>query len=125
MSMAVPTILLPHTVTLVRPEITTDDYGSDQYDYGDAATRTAITAWLQQDRRQIATGTASEGRQTQDQRWLMVTNHADVRALDRVEWTSPTGLTGLTTFETDGPPEPAFTPRGFHHFEVGLRIIAG
>lgn len=122
MSSAVPATLLPQTVTLVRPAVTRDEYGSDEYDYGPAATRTAITAWLQQDRRQLVTAVADEGRRTQDQRWLMVTNHPDVRALDRVEWTSPAGL---VTFETDGPPEPAFTPRGFHHSEVGLRIITG
>ena len=122
MSTAVPGTLLPHTVTLVRPAVSTDAYGSDEYDYGEAATRTSIRAWLQQDRRQAVTGVADEGRAPQDQRWLMVTNHPDVRALDRVEWTGPTGA---MTFETDGPPEPSYTPRGLHHTEVGLRIITG
>jgi hypothetical protein len=121
-STAVPGTLLPHTVTLVRPAVSTDAYGSDEYDYGEAATRTSIAAWLQQDRRQAVTGVADEGRAPQDQRWLMVTNRTDVRALDRVEWTGPAGP---LTFETDGPPEPVFTPRGSHHTEVGLRIITG
>lgn len=121
-STAVPGGLLPHTVTLVRPAESTDAYGSTVYDYGPAATRTEIRAWLQQDQRRELTGQAQDGRQTQDQRWLLVTNHTDVRALDRVEWTGPTGP---MTFETDGPPEPTYTPRGPHHTEVGLVIYTG
>lgn len=123
MSTAVPSHLLPHSVTLVRPAVTTDDYGSDDYDYGAAATRTTITAWVQQDIRRELTGQSQDGRQAQDQRWLLVTNHADVRALDRVEWAAPTGP---MVFETDGPPAPTFSPfAGLHHTEVGLVVITG
>jgi hypothetical protein len=122
MSTAVPSHLLPHAVTLVRPVITQGPYGSDQYDYGAAATRTEIRAWVQQDIRRELTGVAQDGRQTQDQRWLLVTNHADIRPLDRVEWTAPTGL---ITFQTDGPPAPTYTPAGLHHTEVGLKVITG
>lgn len=122
MSTAVPPHMLPHEVTLVRPAVTTDAYGSDQYDYGAAATRTTIRAWVQQDIRRELVGVAQDGRQTQDQRWLLVTNRVDVRALDHFEWASPGGA---LTFETDGPPAPAFTPRGQHHTEVGLRVITG
>lgn len=122
-SAAVPAALLPHTITLVRPDTsTTDSYGNTVYDYGDTATRTQITGWLQQDTRRQLTGVAADGRTTQVERWLLVTNHADVRALDRFEWTGPSGP---MTFETDGPPAPAYTPRGLHHQELALRIITG
>ncbi|WP_432159219.1 hypothetical protein [Streptomyces sp. bgisy153] len=119
MSTSVPAALLPHTITLVRPDTSgTDGYSNTVYDYGPAATRTEIKGWLQQDTRRQLTGVAADGRATQVERWLLVTNHADVRALDRFEWS------GLT-FETDGPPAPAHTPRGLHHQELALRIVTG
>lgn len=123
MSTAVPGYLLRHTVTLVRPAVLTDDYGSDEYDYGPAATRTPIRGWVEQRLRRELVGVAQDGRQTQDERWLLVTNHGDVRALDRIEWTAPAGP---MTFETDGPPAPTFTPFvGLHHTEVWLKQITG
>lgn len=123
MSTAVPSYLLPHSVVLVRPVVTTDAYRSDQYDYGPAATRTTIQAWVQQDIRRELTGVTQDGRRTQDQRWLMVTGHPDVRALDRVEWDGPTGQ---LVFELDGPPVPTYSPWAhLHHTEVPLRIVTG
>ncbi|MFE2909972.1 hypothetical protein ACFXGC_36750 [Streptomyces olivaceus] len=122
MSTAVPGHLLPHTVTLIRPVQVTDAYGSTDYDYGPAATRTPIRAWLQQNIRRELSGVSQDGRITQDERWLLVTNHPDVRPRDRFEWTGPTGP---LRFETDGPPAPTYTPRGLHHTEVALAIITG
>lgn len=119
MSQAVPGHLLPHTVTLVRPAITTDTYGSNVYDYGVAATRTSVRAWMQQDQR---TRLSTDGAIPLQQRWLLVTNHADVQRRDRVEWTS---TAGPTVFELDGQPEPTYTPRGFHHTECSLIVVDG
>lgn len=122
MSTAVPPYLMPHTATLVRPSVGRDAYGSDTYDYADAE-RTEVRCWLQQDTRREVTGAAQDGRRTQDQRWLMVTGHPDVRALDRVEWTGPTEP---LAFEVDGPPAPTYSPWAhLHHTEVPLRVITG
>lgn len=118
MSADVPAGLLPQQITLVRPAQTVDGYGSTVQDYGPAATRTVIEGWLQQDRRQAVTGGTAEGRRPQEQSWLLVTNHPDVQALDRFEWNA-------VTFETGGPPEPVYTPRGFHHTEATLVIYTG
>ncbi|HEY1395022.1 hypothetical protein [Roseateles sp.] len=114
--MGIPDTMLPHEVTVVRPATTTDTYGSQVRDYGGAATRTAgVRAWLQQDRRAEP---REDGRDPLEQAWLMLTNHADVQGLDRIEWTGP-------TFEVEGPPEPAYTPAGFHHTEATLRVVTG
>ncbi|SFD14386.1 hypothetical protein [Streptomyces aidingensis] len=122
MSTAIPAGLMPQTLTQVRPVEITDGYGSQEWDYGPDATRTEITGWLQQDQRQAVTGGITEGRDPQREKWLLITNHTDVRALDRYEWSGPAGA---VVFETDGPPAPVFTPRGFHHSEVALRILTG
>lgn len=113
--MGIPDHLLPHAVTLVRPALVTDEYGNVTRDYGPSATRTAIQAWMQQDQRQEA---RSDGREAAVQAWLMVTNHPDVQRHDRVEF-------GTTTFDVEGPPEPAHTPAGFHHTEATLRVVDG
>lgn len=113
--MGIPDSMLPHEVTIVRPATTTDAYGNDVRDYGVAATRTEIRAWMQQDRRAEP---REDGRDPLEQAWLMLTNHEDVQGLDRVEWSGP-------TFEVEGPPEPAYTPAGFHHTEATLRVVTG
>lgn len=111
-----PAHVLPHTVSVVRPATATDDYGNVTRDYGDAATRTEISAWMQQDRR---TEPRDDGRDPLEQRWLLVANHADIQGRDRIEWTDH------PTFEVEGPPEPAYTPAGYHHVEATLRVVAG
>lgn len=113
--MGVPDHLLPHTVTIVRPVLVPNAHGNATPDYGEAASRTTIQAWLQQDTRQE---TRSEGREAAIQAWLMVTNHADVLRGDRAEY-------GALTFDVEGPPEPVFTPAGFHHVEATLRVVDG
>lgn len=113
----VPEHLLPHQVTIVRPAVSTDEYGNEVHDYGPAATRTTVAGWLQQDRR---TEPRTDGREPLEQRWLLVTNHQDVRGRDRLEWSETP-----TVFEVEGPPEPAYTPSGYHHEEATLRVVSG
>lgn len=114
--MGVPDRLTPRTVTLVRPALVPDDYGNDKRDYSEGmATRTPIEAWMQQDDREEA---RSDGREAAIQLWLMVTNHPDVARHDRVE-------DGALTFDVEGPPEPVYTPAGFHHTEATLRVVDG
>ncbi|MFG2618031.1 hypothetical protein ACGFXC_10425 [Streptomyces sp. NPDC048507] len=115
MSDQVPEHLLPQQVVQVRPARVTDAYGSETWDYEGGATRTPITGWIQQDSRARA---AADGRDQQTEGWLLITNHQDTGPLDQYEWQ------GLT-FETNGPPNPVFTPRGLHHREVALVIYTG
>lgn len=115
--MPVPTALLPHQVTVVRPVVSTDAHGSQVYDYGAAATRTTVAGWLQQDRRAEP---RSDGREPLEQRWALVTNHEDVQGRDRIEWAETPAV-----FEVEGPPEPTYTPAGYHHTEATLRVVEG
>jgi len=117
--MGVPAGLLPHTVTRVRPAVTTNPYGDKTYNYGAAAVRKPMAAWMQQDQR---TEPLADGRDPLTQNWLMVTNDPDVAGHDRIEWTAPAGP---TVFEVDGPPAPVYTPAGYHHTESTLRLVEG
>lgn len=117
--MGLPTRLLPHTVTRVRPATVTDSYGNAELDYGAGAARTAMAAWVQQN---STTEPLSDGRDPLIGGWLLLTNEADVDGRDRFEWTGPNGS---VTFETDGPPKPIYTPSGFHHTEASLKVVDG
>jgi hypothetical protein len=93
----------------------TDRYGNATYDYGAAATRTCISALIDQ---------TSAGESTPDGRdpiigvWRLITNHCDIDAADRIEW-------GGQEFELDGPPWPAHGFDRFHHAEARLRRVEG
>ena len=114
--MGVPSGMLPHTVTRIRPSSSPNTYGDDALDYTvPPATSTSMAAWLQQDNR---TEELTEGRAPLDQRWLLITNESDVAGLDRIVW-------GSLTFEVDGPPAPVYTPAGFHHTEATLKVVEG
>lgn len=117
--MGVPAALLPNQITRVRPVVTEDAYGNETRDYGAGATRTTMAAWLQQDHRAEP---RTNGRDSLEQRWLMVTNDADVQGRDRIEWT---GSAGAIVFEVEGPPAPVPTPTGYHHTESTLRVVSG
>lgn len=114
----IPASLLPHTVTLLRPTVSTDSYGNTVYDYA-TATRIDASAWVQQDARSRPT---EDGGNPMQGRWLIITNREDVRRRDRIEWAGPGGL---VVFDMDGQPEPAYTPRGFHHTEIVCVVIDG
>lgn len=114
--MGIPDRLLPHTVAIVRPALVPDAYGNKIRDYSQGiAARTTVRAWMQQDNREEA---RSDGREAAIQKWLMLTNHPDVLRGDRVEY-------GALTYDVEGPPEPVFTPAGFHHLEATLRVVDG
>ena len=118
--MGVPASMLPHTVTVVHPAVSSDAYNNVTYDYGAAATRAAAPAWLQQDQR---TEPHPDGRDPLDQFWLMVTNYDGIAGVDRIEWADHPA--GPVVFTVDGPPEPAYTPAGYHHSELTLRVTEG
>lgn len=118
--MGVPAALLPQTVTVVEPAEDTDTYNNTTYDYGDDATRTQVTGWLQQDQRSEP---HPDGRDPLDQRWLLVTNHPTITSRARIEWADHPQ--GPVVFQVEGPPEPTYTPVGFHHLECTLRVTEG
>lgn len=128
-SAAVPGRLLPHTVTVVAPAVTTDSYGNKEYDYGAAATRTTgVKAWLQQDQRTQVTVVGADPLQA---KWLLVTNHSPIGRRSRIEWAdSPEGP---LVFDIDGQPNPSYNPLAMaaagtsspHHTELSLKIVDG
>ena len=111
----IPDRLLPLTVVKVRPAQTEDRYGDTVYDYGDAATRTAIKAWIDQ---ASAAEETPNGRDVITGGWLLITNHTDLDPLDRIEW-------GSAAYELDGPSWPVHTPAGLHHLEAKLKRVEG
>lgn len=117
----IPARLLIHDVTVVNPAETADAYGSTVWDYGAGATRTDIKAWLQQDTRSEA---FTEGRAADLERWLMISNHADIADKARIEWA---GETAALVFEVDGPAEPVYAglAGAYHHTETSLRHVEG
>ena len=107
--------LLVHDITIVRAGSTTDRYGATEKDW-DNPTETEVKGWLTQ-----ASGTEdrSDGREAQVGSWLLyLPVDTDIVGGDRVTW-------GSTTFEVDGPPQRAWTPRGEHHVEARLLVVAG
>lgn len=114
----IPARLLSHTVTLVTPtDGTADPDGNARSDYGDAAERTEMQAWLQQD----DAAEADEGdRDARERTWLMITNDDPGDALGLVEWDG-------MTFDVQGPPAPYYRPGETepHHYETQLRLHEG
>lgn len=122
--------LLLHTVTVVNPSVAIDDYGNTVYDY---ATGEVIIlspgaeeggAWLQQNTRSEP---FEEGRAPDEERWLMITEFADVHDKARVTWTRPELPSSAYVFNVDGPPEPVYAgvAKTYHHLETTLRQVAG
>lgn len=105
--------LLAHTATIVTPGVTVDRYGPTP-DWTNAA-ETTTRAWFSQ----RSALEDRDHREAQIGDWVgffpagtILTGH------DRVRW-------GSITFEVDGPPNPAGTPRGAHHVEARLRVVDG
>lgn len=111
----IPDRLLPLTVTKVRPAETTDRYGNTVRDYGAAAARTSIKAWIDQ---ASASEDTPNARTTIVGGWKLITNHTSLDAADRIEWDSE-------AYELDGPAWPVHTPAGLHHLEARLRRVEG
>lgn len=107
--------LLVHDVTLLRAGTTTDRYGADAKDW-DTATETDTQGWVTQT---SGVEDRTDGREAQVGSWtLYLAAGEDLLGGDRVVW-------GTYTFEVDGPPLQAWTPRGEHHVEARLRLVEG
>lgn len=117
-----PARLQPHNLIVVRPAVSSNSYGDDVRDYGPAASRTSIVGWVQQDNR---TEAFPDGRNPQEQRFLLMTNTLTIETGDRIEWLDHP--TGPATFTVHGPPEIAYRAPSAdpHHLEATLRIQQG
>lgn len=101
-------------VTILRPATSTDRYGNVIPDWT-GATSTAVDAWISQ----RASTEAEAGRDTvATTLGMFVDADVDIEAGDRV-------VVDGETWEVDGRPLRARTPRGVHHLEVGLRTVTG
>lgn len=106
--------LLVRDVTRLRAQLVTDSHGSEIKDWTNPDTITG-KGWLAQ-RFHTEEGAL---REAEISTWhLTVYPNFDVQAHDRI-------VIDGQTFEVDGPPRPAWTPRGHHHTEVTLRIVEG
>jgi len=113
----IPENRLVHVVVRVRPATSVSTYGDTVYDYGVAAARKDMNAYLTQS---SGTEPLSDGRAPLVGAWRMLTNDLDVTGRDRIEWNGK-------VFEVDGDPKPSYTTWSTvpHHLETTLRIIAG
>ncbi len=119
--MTINTALLADVVDRVRPVTSSNSHGNTERDYGPAAERTTLRAWLQQN---TSDEPFPDGRNPAEQRWLLITDEPDLTEDDRIEWASHPA--GLIVFEVHGPPEPTYRPgSGFHHTEASLRLLDG
>jgi head-tail adaptor len=107
--------LLARTVTIKRAGSTTDRYGASVKNWN-TATTTATTGWLSQ---ASSVEVNDLGREGQESLWTLVLPvDTDILGGDRVT------IEG-TTYEVDGPPNRAWTPRGEHHVEARLKLVQG
>lgn len=107
--------LLFQDVTVLTAGPADDRYGNPEKAWGSAASQ-VVKGWVA---RRGGSEDGDGGREAEIAEWVLFL-HPDVTVdgRSRVVWD------GLT-FEVDGPPVPAYTPRGLHHFEVGLRRVDG
>jgi len=107
--------LLVHEIAILRPALGTSRYGDATKDWV-TATETETVGWIS---RRSESEDRTNGREAQVSEWVLYLDEdADIQGGDRVVW-------GTTTFEVDGPPNPARTPRGEHHVEANLRLVEG
>lgn len=109
------TSLLVHDVTIRRAGTTTDRYGASVKDWV-TATDSDVKGWVA---RQSELEVNDLGREGQTSQWVVfLPSETDIVGGDRLIW-------GSTTFEVDGPPNHAWTPRGEHHVEARLKLVEG
>lgn len=106
--------LLVHDVTILTPASVSNRYGGTDKDW-ENATETEVKGWVaQQSRTEVI-----DGREAQVSTWVLFLHpDATIDGTYRVQWEG-------VTFEVDGPKDPAWTPRGLHHYEVPLRVVSG
>lgn len=108
------TSLLVHDVTILTAPTTTDARNDAVKDWANATSAT-IKGWVSQ-----RSGIEDhDQREAQVSTWILYLHpEASITGANRVTWAG-------ITFEVDGPVNPAWSPRGEHHLEVPLRVVAG
>lgn len=106
--------LLVQDVTIITPGASVNRYGDDAKDWA-TATSTPTKGWVARRSQREVNG----NREAEVSEWVLyLDTSSTITGADRVEWQSQ-------TFEVDGPPIHAWTPRGEHHIEVALRMVDG
>lgn len=106
--------LMVRDVTILSAASSTDRYGNPTNDWA-AATSTATKGWLAQQARDEVLG----NRDAQTSGWVVYLPAGTViDGSDRV-------VVDGQTFEVDGPPNRAWSPRGEHHVEAALNVVEG
>lgn len=106
--------LLTQPVVILRARVSANRYGDDIVDWANTD-ETSTLGWLTQLSGREVLGT----RDAQVSDWkLYLAADVDIDAGDRV-------LADGVTYEVDGPPHHAHTPRGPHHIEVALHAVTG
>lgn len=106
--------LLVHDVDILTAADDEDRYGNTVKDW-DNATSAAVKGWVSQRSRLED----HDQREAQVSEWVLFLHpDATISGLNRVRW-------GGITFEVEGPPNPTWSPRGLHHYEVPLRVVTG
>lgn len=112
------TSLLVHDVTILTAASTTDRYNNTVKDWGNATERD-VRGWVSQ-RSQLED---HDQREAQVSDWILYLDAGDpITGANRVRWNDPASA---VTFEVEGPPNPAWSPRGEHHVEIPLRVVTG
>lgn len=109
------------TITLVRPQVTQDRYGSDVLDYA-AGTRTVVTGVSVQPR--TSTEANSDARDMVTTGWRIYTPAGmdlDVTPTDRIEWA---GRALEVIGEVARWPHP-IRPGAVHHCEIDVQKVSG
>ena len=108
------TSLLVHDVGIVTAGTTTSRYGDAEKDWSTATTST-VKGWVSQ----RSAAEDRDHREAQASDWILYLHPGTtITPFNRVTWSG-------ITFEVDGPVNPAWSPRGEHHLEVPLRVVAG
>lgn len=111
--MSLETLLATNTVTIVRPGTDVTRYKHTANDFTDEETETETTGWFSQ------TSTT----ETVDGRDVTTTSYRLSLAADEVITAADKVTVDGVTYEVDGDPHHAQTPRGAHHIECVLRRV--
>lgn len=102
------------TVTVNHPGVSVDRYGNTVEDWS-TATTTETRGWLAQ----------TSGNEDHDRRDAAVSSWSLFLPPDVTLAIQDRLTIDAITYELDGPPNDAWTPRGLHHKEATLRLVDG
>lgn len=106
--------LLVQPLTVQRASTVTNRYGSVEKDWT-TVTETVVNGWVSR----MSQSEDPTRREAQVSEWVAYfPAGTSIHGGDRVVWQD-------ATFEVDGPPFHAWTPRGEHHIEAPLRAVDG